>query len=244
MPAMPSEIEEANEEGVKFVTCSAPVRIKTEWTTVKGVEFKKVSEIKCDINGRIKPITIEGTEFTLDADTVVFATGQKPDLDMFIKNTELELNKTGLLNYDSETFMTSKDGVFVAGDMITGKGSVIDAMASGRRAASAIDNMLQGRKLNQRVEHTLTTADSREKIFPAMLEKLDPQIMPKNKDRDSFNEVELGYDERQAIHEARRCMKCGFEVVNEERCIGCGICVGLCPQNAISLVNLTLKEGN
>lgn len=243
MPAMAEEIDDAVCEGVEFVTCSAPVRILTEWTTVTGVEFRKVSEVKCDAFGRIQPVTIEGSEFTLDADTVVFATGQKPDLRFISGGAGLELNEAGLLDCDPEILMTAREGLFVAGDMVTGKGSVIDAMASGRKAALAVDNMLQGRGLTERIEHTLTTADSSEKIFPAMLEELEPQIMPTIRDRDGFDEVELGYSERQAILEAKRCMKCGFDVVSEERCIGCGLCVQLCPQNAIAMVKLTTKEG-
>jgi NADPH-dependent glutamate synthase beta subunit-like oxidoreductase len=243
MPAMPAEIEDARKEGVQFVTCSAPTRILTEWTTVKGVEFRKVSEINCDPHGRMNPVTIEGTEFTLDAETVVFATGQKPDLRFIADGAGLRLNEAGLPEHDRETLMTNREGLFVAGDMVTGKGSVIDALASGRKAALAVDNMLQGRGLSQRVEHTLTPADSSEKIFPAMLEELEPQAMPERKDRDGFAEIEQGYSEHQAILEAKRCMKCGFEVVNEERCIGCGICAQLCPQNAISMVKPTTKEG-
>lgn len=158
MPAMPSEIEDSRKEGVQFVTCSAPTRILTEWTTVKGVEFRKVSEIQCDPHGRMKPVTIEGTEFTIDAETVVFATGQKPDLRFIAEGAGLKLNEAGLLEYDPETLMTKREGLFMAGDMVTGKGSVIDALASGRKAALAVDNLLQGRRLRQRVEHTLTPA--------------------------------------------------------------------------------------
>lgn len=243
MPAMPDEIKDARTEGVQFVTCSAPTRILTEWTTVKGVEFRKVSEIKCDSFGRMNPVTVEGTEFTLDAETVVFATGQKPDLRFIAEGGGLELNEAGLPVYDPETLMTNKEGLFVAGDMVTGKGSVIDALASGRKAALAVDNMLEGRGLTQRVEHSLTAADSSEKIFPVMLEKLETQVMPETKDRDGFTEIEQGYTERQAILEAKRCMKCGFEVVDEERCIGCGVCANLCPQNAITMVKPATKEG-
>lgn len=243
MPAIPAEIADARKEGVQFVTGSAPTRILTEWTTVKGVEFAKVSEIKCDPYGRMKPLTVAGTEFTLDADTVVFATGQKPALHYITEGAGLKLNEAGLLDYDPETLMTGREGLFVAGDMVTGKGSVIDALASGREAALAVDNMLQGRGLEQCVEHGLTAADSSEKIFPAMLEELEPQVMPEIKERDSFAEIERGYSERQAILEAKRCLKCGFEVVDEERCIGCGICAHLCPQNAITMAKPTAKEG-
>ncbi len=242
MPAMPEEIAAAAAEGVAFTTCAAPSKILTEWTAVRGVEFRKVSEIECDACGRLKPVTIEGTEFSLDADTVVFATGQKPDLRFLAAGAGLELNEAGLLDCDAQTLMTRREGLFLAGDTVTGRGSVIEALASGRRAALGVDNLLQGRGLVPRVEHGLTTADSSEKIFPVMLEKLAPQAMPELSDRSTFDEIELGYTERQAISEARRCMKCGFEVVNTERCIGCGMCASVCPQNAITMARPTPQE--
>ncbi|MBI9105306.1 MAG: FAD-dependent oxidoreductase [Spirochaetales bacterium] len=236
MPAMPSEISEAAEEGVVFSTCATPTRILTEWTKVLGVEFKKVSSIECDACGRLKPVTVDGSEFTLDADTVVFATGQKPDLRYIAEGAGLELSEAGLLAFDDENLMTRKEGMFLAGDTVTGKGSVIDALASGRKAALGVDNLLRSRGLTQRIEHSLTVADISEKIFPVMLEKLEPQVMPMRADRSTFEEIELGYSERQAVLEAKRCMKCGFEMVDKEQCIGCGACVGLCPQNAITMI--------
>ena len=138
--------------------------------------------------------------------------------------------------------MTGRKGLFLAGDTVTGKGSVIEAMASGRKAALEVDNVLQGRGLTARVEHDLTTADISEKIFPVMLEKLAPQVMPTITEICGFEEIELGYSEEQAVQEARRCMKCGFEQVDEQRCIGCGMCAELCPSNAITMVSVAAEE--
>lgn len=242
MPAMPEEIEDARQEGVQFTTSSAPTRIITAWTAVKGVEFAKVSEITCDACGRLKPVTCPGTEFTLEADSVVFATGQKPDLRFIAEGAGLKLNAAGLLDCDPGTLMAERRGLFLAGDAVTGRGSVIEALASGRRAALSVDNLLQGRELTQRIAHTLTTADSREKIFPVMLERLSPQEMPVIKDRRGFDEIEQGYTAKQAMTEAQRCMKCGFEAVDVSHCIGCGMCAELCPRNAITLVAPTAKE--
>ena len=235
IPAWDWEIEEAKKEGVEFVTSSCPTSILTEWVTVKGVEFKKVKEINCDEYGRLKPIVEDGTGFTIKADTVVFATGQKPDLTLLAKGADLNLNAAGMLDYDKETLMTEREGLFIAGDVTTAKGSVIDSLASGRKAALMIDNMLMGRELKDRTEHTLKTADAKEKIFPARLEKLSPQIMPEIKDRNGFDEIEIGFSEKQAVLEAKRCLKCGYENVDSSKCIGCGVCLTICPVDAIML---------
>ena len=188
------------------------------------------------------PVTVDGTEFTLEADTVVFGVGQKPDVNILAKQSNLQLDDASRIIYDETTLMTSKDKVFVAGDVVVARGSVIEAMASGRKAALSIDNLITGRELKER-EHRLNAAEVKEKIFPVQLEELSPQAVPKLRYRDTNEEVELTFTEKQAVLEAKRCMKCGFEKVDKVKCIGCGVCVELCPQNAISLVKISAVEG-
>lgn len=241
MPAPCAEIEEAQREGVKFVTCAAPTRIDAEWITVKGVEFKKVDRIEVDSCGRLKPITIDDEKFYMEGDMVIFATGQVPDLNMFKGYSTIKFNEAGRLIYDENTMMTSMKRVFVAGDVIEARGSVTKAMASGRKAALQIDNMLKDRNIVDKIDHELSTAPIKEMIYPVRLEKLYTQEMPKSKEM-NFEEVELGYDEEQAILEAKRCMKCGYESVIEDRCIGCGVCTNVCPEDAISLIKVE-REG-
>ena len=242
IPAPESEVEEAKEEGVEFITSASPVKIDAEWVTVAGVLVKKVEKIERAENGRLTPVLVEGSDFEVEGDTVVFAVGQKPDIQNIAGRSGLKLDEAGRLVYDKETFMTSKDKVFVAGDVVAVRGSVIDALASGRKAALAIDNMLTGRKLQDRVEHVISTSDVTDIIYPVRLEDIAPQRMPKARFRDGFEEVEMGFSEKQAVNEAKRCMKCGYEKVAQETCIGCGACVSVCPENAISLVKPAEKE--
>jgi NADPH-dependent glutamate synthase beta subunit-like oxidoreductase len=238
VPAPAWEIKEAKEEGIELIESASPVKVMADWFTVKGVEFRKVEKIDIDEYGRLKPVTVEGSEFAIDCDTVVFATGQKADVRVLAENGGLELDAVGRLAYDSDTLKTSKDKVFVAGDVIEARGSVIDAMASGRKAALAIDNMIMERELKNRAEidePRLAPVD--EKIYPAVrLEELDPQPVPKSRFRDTFEQVEDVYDENSAILEAKRCMKCGYSAVDTDNCIGCGVCVDLCPAKVISMV--------
>lgn len=246
MLAPADEIEEALEEGVKFKTSCSPIEIVSDFITVKGVKFIKVERIEKDENGRIKPIVIEGTEFTVDADSVIFAVGQKPDIEKMAAVSGLELDTRGGLKIINDSLQTNNEKVFAAGDIVDARGSVITAMASGRKAALEIDNYITGRNLKDRtMTHTLHNADKKEKIFPIRLEKLSPRDMPKINlhERKTFAVVEMGYSDKDAVLEARRCMKCGFEKVDHTVCIGCGACIEGCPENAISLVSIAEKGG-
>ncbi|SMC80692.1 FAD-dependent oxidoreductase [Papillibacter cinnamivorans] len=237
VPAPAWELKEAKEEGVEIIEAACPSRIVTELFTVKGVELKKVCCIGTDSCGRLRPETEAGSEWIVEADTVVFATGQKADVRFLSENAGLKLDEAGRIEYDPETMQTSREKVYIAGDAVAARGSVIDAMASGRKAALAVDNLLQGRSLEDRaVKRDPALAPNHEKIFPAVrLEKLGPQSPPMKPERDGFDLVEGVFDEKTAVLEAKRCMKCGYSSVDPDKCIGCGVCANLCPARAITM---------
>ncbi len=97
-----------------------------------------------DQSGRRRPVPITGSEFFVEADTVIAAVGQAPDLSFLPPDSALERTRWETLVVDSNTLSTNVSGVFAGGDFVTGPGMVIEAIAAGRRAAIAIDKYLKG----------------------------------------------------------------------------------------------------
>lgn len=139
MPARLEEIERAKEEGIQFKLLTDPVRIigDEKGCRVKHIECVKMRLGDPDKSGRRRPIPIEGSEFTLDVDTVVVSIGQSPN-PLILKTTEgLKTTGRGAIEVD-ENGTTSIDGVFAGGDITAGTATVIEAMSTGKRAARAI----------------------------------------------------------------------------------------------------------
>ncbi|MBD3308303.1 dihydropyrimidine dehydrogenase, partial [candidate division KSB3 bacterium] len=139
MPARNEEIEHAKEEGIQFHLLTNPIRILgDEEGRVKAVECLQMKLGEPDQSGRRRPIPIEGSEFTLDVDTVVVAIGTAANPLISQTTPDLAINKWGYIVIDEETGATNKPGVFAGGDIVRGAATVILAMGDGRRAAEAI----------------------------------------------------------------------------------------------------------
>jgi len=141
MPAHGSEIKAASEEGVEFLTLSAPVKILGR-EQVEGVECMKMELGPLDESGRRRPLPIPGSEFMLNANVVIEAIGQRLDEEFIRENPEIKTSG-GLIIVDERTGMTSKPGVFAGGDAVGG-GTVVQAIADGKIAAKGIDEYLKG----------------------------------------------------------------------------------------------------
>jgi glutamate synthase (NADPH/NADH) small chain len=142
MPARIEEIENAEEEGVKFEFLTSPKRfVGNERRAVKAMECVRMRLGEPDESGRRRPIPIEGSDFVTDVDVVIMAVGRTPN--PIIKQTTegLETTKWGGIVAD-ENGKTSIEGVYAGGDIVTGESTVISAMGAGRRAATAIHEFL------------------------------------------------------------------------------------------------------
>ena len=143
MPARAEEIEHAEEEGVEIMLLAAPVSIDgDERSRVRAMRCVRMALGEPDESGRRSPAPIEGSEFELEVDLVVFAVGQGANPLIRSTTPDLPVNKWGNIVADPETGATQKPGVFAGGDIVTGGATVISAMGAGRRAARAIDRYL------------------------------------------------------------------------------------------------------
>lgn len=144
MPGGKKDREMARAEGAKYRFLTQPIRfIAGPEGRVAAVECLQCELGEPDDSGRRRPVPIEGSNFTVEADTVVLALGYWPDALISDTTEDLETHKWGLIVADPDTGETSKPGVFAGGDAVTGPDLVVTAMRSGRRAAAAIDQYLK-----------------------------------------------------------------------------------------------------
>jgi len=142
MPAFRHEVEAAYEEGVQFEWLTMPVRLLGE-VRVAGVECVRTRLVPDPSGGRPRPQVVEGTEFVVPADTVVFAIGQQPRTDLLTGLQGLRLERGRV--WVDENFRTSHPRVFAGGDCVNGGGTVVEAVQQGKLAARAIDRFIKPR---------------------------------------------------------------------------------------------------
>lgn len=220
VPAHKWEIEEAAEEGIVFMEGFSPKAYTGRVNTLEGIDFARVNSFAKDEYGKISFTTDDNSIVNIPAQFCVVAIGQYAD-----------------------DFYPAADGenVFYAGDITGGDCSVIDALASGRKAAFDADAAIRQRELRSAVvEHEIIDAPIEEKIFPCNRRKTQSHSRPvldAATRTSSFDEVELTYTDKRFAQETLRCLGCGYSSIDTERCISCGVCQKLCPQgNVISMI--------
>lgn len=233
MPAIPVEVDEALAEGIEMVYLTAPTRVVIENDRITGLECVTMRLGEPDDSGRRRPVPVEGSEHVVEVSGVVTAIGETAELDFLPE----ELRDDWRVAHN-DRFQTPLDGVFAAGDVATGEGTVTAAVGTGRRAAAVIDAWLTGHKLADEaprlqalwardvqresvvyVEH-LNRAYHHEEPRPG-IQELDPGVRTSD-----FAEVVQGFGEVEAVEEARRCLECGT-------CNECLNCLYFCPDVAI-----------
>ncbi|MBW2622040.1 MAG: FAD-dependent oxidoreductase [Deltaproteobacteria bacterium] len=216
MPAWKKDIEEALEEGVIINPLWAPKRILYEDGRVIGMEFNQSRTVYGE-DGRTSLSVDDESSLTVEAETVIISIGQAPDISFLSKDSQIERSLWGSLQVNDNSLSTNVPGVFAGGDFTTGPSTVIEAIASGRRAALAIDKYLH--KDTSRIEIVdektglpeeaglALDDDSTEEKPRVPVELEEPGTRVKD-----FREVEKGFSgEEEAQKEALRCLRCDLE---------------------------------
>lgn len=145
LPARVEEVHHAKEEGVVFDLLTNPVEILEEDGQVTGIRCIRMELGEPDASGRRRPVPIEGSEFTMDVDTVIMSLGTSPNPLISSTTEGLETNKWKCIVAEEENGKTSKEGVYAGGDAVTGAATVILAMGAGKAGAKGIHEYLSGK---------------------------------------------------------------------------------------------------
>jgi NADH-quinone oxidoreductase subunit F len=215
MPAWEKEIDEALEEGIVIETMWAPKRILHSNGSVTGMEFMR-SRTEMDEEGKSFLSVDENTIEEVKAENIIISIGQAPDATFLSRDRQLERAIWGGLTVDENSLVTNIPGIFAGGDFITGPSTVIKAIASGRRAALAMDKYLKGEKGRLKIpdeksimgdDNLLASGSDVIDETPRLKEKMENV---KERIRD-FREVEKGLTEDDAHLESVRCLRCDLE---------------------------------
>ena len=212
MPAEKEEVKQAEEEGIKIDMSWGPRQILTSGGKVTGVELKRCTTCY-DKSGKFAPKYDENEVKKVEADMVITAIGQASDLSFLNGSSDYEVTPRGTFVVDPATLSTNVEGVFAAGDIQRGAGLMIEAMADGRRAATAIDAYLQGVPMPADPPQG-KIADIKDTIFAFHLreepkEDRYPIAVTPVAERKGDTEINLGFaDKETCIKEARRCLTC------------------------------------
>lgn len=230
MPAIPSEIEEMEHEGVKIEFLAAPVKVLSDNKGVTGIQCIRMEMGEPDASGRRRPVPVKGSEFTIEVDNVIMAIGQS--VDKAVLPEGLAYTDWGTLSVDPVTLQTNIDGVFAGGDVVSGPADVIGAIATGKRAACSINAYLRGEELSieegGKVEKLSEEELARIKQRFASRKRVRAGKLEPEKRIDSFEEVEQTYSPDEAQEEAERCLASMVE-----GCFECGECKQVCEAKAI-----------
>ena len=236
MPAAEDEVAEAKAEGVKFMFLAAPAEILGEGKAEQlKLELMELGE--ADAKGRRKPVGTGKFE-TIPATAVISAIGQKIDLSGI---ADFKTEKNGTVIVTMPSYQTSIPDVFAGGDVVTGPKFAIDAIAAGKEASISIHRYVhpgQTQNLGRdnrdyKALDTSTVAVSIGSFDTAPRQKA-PEA-PSAEALKTFRDLRGTLSEEQMKKEAARCLGCGCAVIDEDLCIGCGVCTTKCKFDAIRL---------
>ena len=225
MPADEEEVEQAEEEGVRFEFLNIPLEIVGRQRQLEGVKCLRAKLVAVEGQDRKFPKAVDGSDFIMEADAVISAIGQQVDVASLESVAGLDWTRRKTIHINTITTETGAEGIFAAGDAATGPATVIEAIGGGKRAAESIHRYLSGMPQPKmppvpsrrgRVEWLQVPAATK-----MSLKRPDMPLLNIDRRRTTFQQVELGYSENMVREEARRCLRCDI-------CLRCGKCVEIC----------------
>lgn len=244
MPASEEEVVEAEEENIAIKNGWGPLRIIVEKGKLKGIEFKKCSRV-LDAQNRFNPQYDENKTMIIECENIIMSIGQAIEWKNLLDNSKVSLNSNQTVKADGFTYQTSEADVFAGGDVYTGPRFAIDAIAAGKQGAISLHRFVHkghdqyvGRDMREYQEidkNNLRISD---------YDNAPRQIPKRRADGAISFETNNGiFSEEQVKVETERCLSCGTAVVDQTRCIGCGLCTTRCKFEAISLKKVSSYYG-
>ena len=237
MPAAADEVAEAREEGIVVWNGWGPKEILEDNGKVKGIVLKKCVSV-FNAEGRFAPVYDEEDCITVECENILLSIGQSICWGELLKDTAVEFNPNGTAKADPVTYQTKEPDIFVGGDVYTGPKFAIDAIAAGKQGCESIHRFVHeghsltlGRDLRQFVEL------DKDSVVVEEFDNAKRQIPGKKAGvaKESFRDLRSTFTEEQVKTEAARCLGCGATIVDENKCIGCGLCTTRCEFDAIHL---------
>ncbi len=217
MPAFAEEIEAAEQEGIEIKTLVTPHRVITSDGKLAGLECLTNELGSPDASGRRRPVAIDGTEFSVELDTLIVAISEDAGIDSIGPAQECGINTTSWNTVDvsKDTLQTNRPGVFAGGDVVSGPNTVVDAIADGKKAAYMIDCYLRGLPLLQPSQLQLPKVYlepvKRDDDVLQVSDRAETPRAPADWRKRNFAEVEVSFSINEATRESSRCLRCDLE---------------------------------
>ncbi len=241
MTAIKEHVEEAIEEGVLIEYLTVPIEIIGDGARVTGIRCQRMKLGKVDATGRRQPVPIKDSEFTIDADHVVVAIGQRPS-SALLRIKDISIKEDATIKVDPLTLQTNIPDIFAGGDCVTGPNTVVDAMADGIKAAESMDRYIRaldlrdGRSLEQPKP---VEFDIKDRFVSSQKRAKMPTLAQVDR-MGSYEETKIGLSAEMVRLEAGRCLNCAL-------CSGCLECERVCQVNAVShkdiIESVTMEAG-
>ena len=220
MPAEPEEIDDTEGEGIHIEFLAAPVEVVRNGDKVTGLKCIKMELGEPDASGRRRPVPIDGSEFVMEADTIIPAIGQGPNfggLEKFEDNGWITVNELG---------ETTEPGTYAGGDVTNKLGTVTEAIGLGRKTAEAIDAYIKGEELPKVYPGPVVKSSDMAMNYYEALPRVEKSHISVDARKGNFDEVVSTFSNESVVEESKRCLSCGM-------CFDCGNCYSFCSYNAV-----------